>query len=47
VEKGNDQSNPGYSVKIDEIEQKNALGFGFIVRYPKGKEQITGYQFEP
>jgi D-alanyl-D-alanine carboxypeptidase len=26
---------------------KNAWQFGFVVRYPKGKEQITGYIWEP
>jgi zinc D-Ala-D-Ala carboxypeptidase len=26
---------------------ENAHLFGFILRYPKGKEGITGYQFEP
>lgn len=26
---------------------ENAHRFGFILRYPKGKEGITGYQFEP
>jgi len=26
---------------------ENAHKFGFIVRYPKGKEEITGYQYEP
>lgn len=25
----------------------NAHRFGFILRYPKGKEAITGYQYEP
>jgi len=25
----------------------NAYKFGFILRYPKGKEDITGYNFEP
>lgn len=25
----------------------NAHKFGFIIRYPKGKEDITGYQYEP
>ncbi|HEY4552457.1 MAG TPA: M15 family metallopeptidase [Bacillaceae bacterium] len=25
----------------------NAHKFGFILRYPKGKESITGYQYEP
>lgn len=26
---------------------ENAYKYGFIVRYPDGKEQITGYQYEP
>ncbi|MBU8878924.1 M15 family metallopeptidase [Bacillus sp. FJAT-29790] len=26
---------------------ENAHRFGFILRYPKGKEDITGYMFEP
>ena len=25
----------------------NAPEFGFIIRFPKGKENITGYQYEP
>lgn len=25
----------------------NAHRFGFILRYPKGKEEVTGYQYEP
>ncbi|MDQ6420149.1 M15 family metallopeptidase [Paenibacillus sp. LHD-117] len=25
----------------------NAVKFGFIVRYPEGKDKITGYQYEP
>jgi len=25
----------------------NAHSFGFIVRYPEGKESLTGYQYEP
>lgn len=25
----------------------NAHRFGYIIRYPEGKEEITGYQFEP
>ncbi|VEF48061.1 peptidase M15B and M15C DD-carboxypeptidase VanY/endolysin [Bacillus freudenreichii] len=25
----------------------NAHRFGYILRYPKGKEDVTGYQFEP
>lgn len=27
--------------------KKNAWKYGFILRYPKGKENITGYNFEP
>lgn len=27
--------------------KKNAGLFGFIIRYPEGKEEITGYQYEP
>lgn len=27
--------------------KKNAFKFGFILRYPEGKEDITGYNFEP
>lgn len=27
--------------------QNHAQDFGFIIRYPKGKEGITGYQYEP
>lgn len=26
---------------------KHAPEYGFIIRYPKGKEQITGYNYEP
>lgn len=26
---------------------KNSYKYGFILRYPKGKERITGYSFEP
>ncbi|MDO5518949.1 MAG: D-alanyl-D-alanine carboxypeptidase family protein [bacterium] len=26
---------------------KNCYKFGFIIRYPEGKEQITGYSYEP
>ena len=27
--------------------KKNAHKYGFILRYPEGKEEITGYAFEP
>ncbi|WP_409288760.1 D-alanyl-D-alanine carboxypeptidase family protein [Peribacillus sp. SCS-37] len=26
---------------------ENAYKFGFILRYPKGRERLTGYQYEP
>ncbi|REK72049.1 D-alanyl-D-alanine carboxypeptidase family protein [Paenibacillus paeoniae] len=27
--------------------KKNAADYGFIIRYPEGKQDITGYQYEP
>lgn len=27
--------------------QEHAADYGFIIRYPKGKDEITGYQYEP
>lgn len=43
-----------YDVIMEEFEQteefawmqKNAYKYGFILRYPKGKEAITGYDYE-
>ena len=26
---------------------QNCYKYGFIIRYPKGKEKITGYNYEP
>ena len=26
---------------------QNAYRFGFILRYPEGKEEVTGYSYEP
>lgn len=49
----------GLAVDINELEQTfettpegkwlavNSYKFGFILRYPKGKEYITGYDYEP
>lgn len=34
------------STKEFEWMQKNAYKYGFILRYPKGKEYITGYDYE-
>lgn len=33
--------------KVLEIVANNAYKYGFILRYPKGKENITGYGYEP
>ena len=33
--------------KEDKWLQENAHKFGFVIRYPKGKEHITGYKYEP
>jgi zinc D-Ala-D-Ala carboxypeptidase len=33
--------------KEAEWLENNAAEYGFIIRYPKGKEEITGYQYEP
>jgi D-alanyl-D-alanine carboxypeptidase len=27
--------------------QENAAAYGYIIRYPKGKEAVTGYRYEP
>ncbi len=41
----------GSSRNMTEDEMKwlldNAFKYGFILRYPKGKEDITGYNYEP
>ena len=36
------ESNPNYQIFLELLEE-----FGFIVRYPKGKEHFTGYAYEP
>ena len=33
--------------KVFEILKNNSYKFGFILRYMKGKENITKYNFEP
>lgn len=35
------------NTKEDKWLQENAHKFGFIIRYPKSKEYITGYKYEP
>ncbi len=56
---GHSEHQTGLAVDINELEQsfadtiagqwlaENAYRYGFILRYPKGKEQITGYDYEP
>lgn len=44
--------NYGLSQNFEQTKEgqwlkKNAHQFGFIIRYQKGKEHITGYQYEP
>ena len=46
---------PEYGLDLDTFEnsdgfkwmQENAYKYGFILRYPKDKEYITGYIYEP
>ncbi len=44
-------SNQDYDAFADSIEfpwmTENAYKYGFILRYPKGKENITGFKYEP
>ncbi|MGI6752005.1 MAG: M15 family metallopeptidase [Anaerovoracaceae bacterium] len=51
-----DVTSPGINFKLEDSFggtpegrwlQKNAHKYGFILRYPKGKESITGYVYEP
>jgi LAS superfamily LD-carboxypeptidase LdcB len=35
------------ATKEGEWLKKNAAKFGFIIRYPEEKEEITGYTYEP
>ncbi len=56
---GHSEHQTGLAVDINDLEQtfentpegkwlaKNSFKFGFILRYPKGKEYITGYDYEP
>ena len=47
-----DPSSPSNSTSFEETEvskwlQENAYKYGFILRYPKDKEHITGYTYMP
>lgn len=56
---GHSEHQTGFAVDINDLEEtfemtpesrwlkENAHRFGFILRYPKGKEHITGYSYEP
>jgi D-alanyl-D-alanine carboxypeptidase len=56
---GHSEHQTGLAVDINDLEEtfadtqagrwlaNNAHYFGFILRYPKGKESITGYDYEP
>lgn len=56
---GHSEHQTGFAVDINELEESfeatptgiwlnmNSWRFGFLLRYPKGKENITGYAYEP
>ena len=56
---GHSEHQSGLAADINSLEQSwentaegkwlndNCYKYGFIIRYPKGKESITGYMFEP
>ncbi len=56
---GHSEHQTGLAVDINDLEQTfeataegrwlaaNSYCYGFILRYPKGKEAITGYDYEP
>lgn len=56
---GHSEHQTGLAVDINETEQsfentpagiwlaENSYRYGFILRYPKGKECVTGYDYEP
>jgi D-alanyl-D-alanine carboxypeptidase len=56
---GHSEHQTGLAVDINDLEETfadthegrwladHAFNYGFILRYPKGKEHITGYNYEP
>lgn len=56
---GHSEHQTGYTMDLDSFEEsygstpegiwlaENCWRYGFIIRYPKGKEDITGYTYEP
>lgn len=47
IDNGNGLSNEFDQTPAGIWLHENAYKFGFIIRFPKGKEHITGYQYEP
>ena len=55
---GHSEHQSGYTIDVNTINndfaktpesdwlKKNAENYGFIIRYPEGKDEITGYQYE-
>lgn len=46
-EKGNTLETGFGETKAGKWLAQNAATYGFIIRYPKGKEKVTGIQYEP
>lgn len=56
---GHSEHQTGYAFDLNSLEQSfentaegkllaaNCQRYGFIIRYPKGKEEVTGYMYEP
>jgi D-alanyl-D-alanine carboxypeptidase len=56
---GHSEHQTGLAVDINDLEEtfeatpagiwlaRNSYRYGFLLRYPKGKEKITGYSYEP
>ena len=56
---GHSEHQTGYAIDLNSVKEdfaktkegkwidENAYKYGFIIRYPKGKENETGYKYEP
>lgn len=59
AKEGHSEHQTGYTMDLDSLDESygdtpegkwlaaNCWKYGFIIRYPKGKEEITGYTYEP
>ena len=59
AKEGHSEHQTGYTMDLDSLDEsygytaegiwlaENCWKYGFIIRYPKGKEDITGYTYEP